>query len=73
MDKWAIDVLASKAYAAYHDYLDKMVGLSGGEKSPPFDELSQETRAAWADVVCEIICSYPIITSDIADCDCRNS
>ena len=74
MEKWAREILACKAYEAYHRYLDEMVGKSGTGKTVPFDELSEETRHAWHDVVCEILCSYPLDLTEIErkDCSCRD-
>ena len=74
MEKWAIDILARKAYEAYHNYLDTMVGKSGMGETTPFDEISDESRHAWNEVVCEILCSYPLDLTQIdkKECDCRD-
>jgi hypothetical protein len=73
LEKWAREILARKAYEAYHRYLDEMVGKSGMGETIPFDELSEEVRHAWQDVVCEILCSYPLDLTEIErkDCSCR--
>ena len=74
MEKWVREILARKAYEAYHNYLDLMVGKNGMGKTIPFDKLSDETREAWGEVVCEILCSYPLDLTEIErkDCSCRD-
>jgi hypothetical protein len=74
LEKWVRDILACKAYEAYHRYLDEMVGKPVTGKAVPFEELSDETKKAWGEVVCEILCSYPLDLTEIErkECSCRD-
>ena len=65
MEKWVRDILAQKAYEAFHKSLDETVGKSGMGRTIPFDEVSDETKNAWGEVVREILCSYPLDLSQI--------
>ena len=58
MEKWAREILARKAYEAYHRYLDEMVGKSGTGKTVPFDEKEMSGKIGGKVPVRDFVAEY---------------
>jgi hypothetical protein len=58
MQKWILEILAEKAYSAFHLYLDKTVSKV---EVLSFQNISDEERRAWMNVCEEVITSYPCL------------
>jgi hypothetical protein len=56
MQKWILEILAEKAYSAFHLYLDNTVSKV---TVPCFEDVSDDERKAWMKVAEEVIMSYP--------------
>lgn len=56
MQKWILEILAEKAYTAFHLYLDNAVSKV---TVPCFEDISDDERKAWMKVAEDVIMSYP--------------